>query len=308
MPVVCCRMVSGLSKEFSLRVRFRGVRGSIPAPGPATTRFGGNTPCVEVRAGGALLILDAGSGLRGLGDEVPAGARIEIFLTHYHWDHIHGLPFFAPLFDPLATVRLHGPAPGGAAIGGAAVAAAALDTQFARVHFPVEREAVVAAVSGRLAEVPWAEDGVEVAALPVPHPGGALAYRVRLLPDGPAIGYVPDCELAAAGTDGSASFAELAAFLAGAELLVHDAMYDEAEVAERRGWGHSTPAEAARLAAAAGARRLRLFHHAPWRDDADVPPLVDAARAAAPELEIEAAAEGEELIIAGRAVPTGRRS
>jgi ribonuclease BN (tRNA processing enzyme) len=301
----------------ALSIRFHGVRGSIAAPGPGTLRYGGNTPCIEVRAAGALLVFDAGTGIRSLGDTIVrdwqaagAGAQrsVDLFLTHYHWDHIQGLPFFAPLFDPTATLRLHGPAPElpgaertacGRATGNPAVAAAALGGQFAGAHFPVGPEAVAAAVEACVMDQPWRSGASEVAALRVAHPGVTLAYRVRVGDGGPSVVYAPDCELAAMGRTAPTPswYDELVEFAAGADVLIHDAMYDDGEDAARRGWGHSTPGQAARLATAAGVRRLRLFHHAPWRDDAAVAALAAAAAARAPGLDVAAAAEGEVLII-----------
>jgi ribonuclease BN (tRNA processing enzyme) len=305
------------ANEEAFSIRFHGVRGSIAAPGPGTLRYGGNTPCIEVRAAGAVLVFDAGTGIRSLGDRMvrdwqAAGAdahrTVELFLTHYHWDHIQGLPFFAPLFDPSATLRLHGPEPEPTGVeptgwrratGDSAIAAAALDAQLACVHFPVAPEGVAAAVEAHVMDQPWRSGSTEVAALRVAHPGVTLAYRIRVGDGGPSIVYAPDCELAATGRRAPTPswYDELVEFAAGADVLVHDAMYDDGEDASRRGWGHSTPGQAARLATAAGVRRLRLFHHAPWRDDSAVAALAAAAAARAPGLDVAAAAEGDVLII-----------
>jgi phosphoribosyl 1,2-cyclic phosphodiesterase len=300
-----------ITGEAALAVQFHGVRGSIPVPGPGTARYGGNTACVEVRSDAGRVVLDAGTGIRALGaDLVRArpekewgsddGVReVHVFLTHYHWDHIQGLPFFEPLFEPGVTLRLYGPE----STGGVGAWEAAIGAQLGPDQFPGGLDAIAARVVTGRAESPWRKGGLEVDALQVHHPGVTLAYRVRVAGGGAAIAYVPDCELEGDGETAPDPgwYDRLVGFLRGVTLLVHDAMYDDDEHVHRRGWGHSTPAQAVRLAAAAGVPRLWLFHHAPWRDDAAVTARVRMA-AASPDaraagLEVGAAAEGECLVV-----------
>jgi phosphoribosyl 1,2-cyclic phosphodiesterase len=296
------------SHPEALAVRFWGVRGSIAAPGAGTRRYGGNTPCVEVRSGTTRVILDAGTGIRPLGEAIceewragAAGDRdLHVFLTHYHWDHVQGLPFFQPLFDPGAAVALHGPLPHD----GADVRELALTIQLGRPHFPLGPDALAATVTAADAESGWQGGNLDVQALRVPHTDLTLAYRVGLRDGGGAVAYVPDCELGQVVGDGGTSpvrTGELVRFLEGVDLLIHDAMYSEEEYVTRGGWGHSTPLQALDLAAAAGVRQLRLFHHAPWRDDhavaahAAVAVAAPAARDAG--FEVAAAMEGECLVV-----------
>ena len=278
----------------ALRATCWGTRGSIPAPGPDTVRFGGNTPCLEVRAGGRCYLFDAGTGMRAQGRRLVEEARpveADVFLSHYHWDHIQGFPFWLPLFDADTRVRVHGPSHAG---GHARGAVAGL---MGPLYFPVSLEQVPAAVEfSRIAEdEPWTDGRVEVAVFRVNHPGATFGYRVRA--GGASLAYVPDNDL---GEDAGAEwYASLVAFLGGVDLLVHDAMFTDAEYARFGGWGHSTFSQAVRLAEDAGARRLALFHHAPHRTDAELARIADelrgelAARGSA--LELSVATEGEEV-------------
>jgi ribonuclease BN (tRNA processing enzyme) len=291
----------------ALAIRCYGVRGSIAAPGPGTVRHGGNTPCVEVVSGDTRVVLDAGTGALALGRDIvrawnasPPGRRtLDVFLTHYHWDHIQGLPFFEPLYDANATIRLHAPEPPG----GGDVLGATLAYQLAPAYFPIAPGAVEARVIALDGGPPWREGALEVDAVAVAHPGRTLAYRVRTRGGGPCVAYVPDCELEAnAGIAPSTGwYDDLVHFVGGADLLIHDAMYTEDEYPARRGWGHSTPAQVVKLAAEAGVRRVWLFHHAPWRDDdalaMHAAAAADSRAALAAGLEVAAAVEGEYVVI-----------
>lgn len=281
----------------ALRVTCWGTRGSIPVPGPDTLRFGGNTSCVEVRAGGRRYVLDAGSGVRAQGRRMEAEGgpvNADVFVTHYHWDHIQGFPFWAGLYSEGARVRVHGPRSGGA------TAAGALTGQMSGAYYPVTLDMLPAAVE--FADVaegePWTDGAVEIEAFPARHSGVTYAYRVRAR--GATLVYAPDNELGGADP---AWYAAFAGFARGADLLLHDAMYTDAEYERFRGWGHSTFAQAVRLAEDAGARRLLFFHHAPFRPDAELETIAAACRA---ELEargstlvIGIATEGEEMVVAG---------
>lgn len=288
---------------MTLELRFWGTRGSIPSPGPDTVRYGGNTPCVEVRgADGHLAILDAGTGIRALGNLLLAeGAppvSADIYVTHAHWDHIQGLPFFAPLFRSGHTVRIWAAAELEGRV------ERALRAQMAPEVFPVPFEGMRAAVEFRAVSPDARAGDLRVSAVPVRHPGGALGYRVEGGNGcGGSLVYIPDNELdPAAAYAGPADWrARLVAFVRNADVLVHDAMYTPDEAVEHRGWGHSSALDAVDLALDAEVRQLVLFHHRPERADAEVDDLLAACRAHASRsgarLEVTAAAEGQSLVL-----------
>lgn len=286
-----------------MRLRFWGTRGSCPSPGPSTVRYGGNTTCVEVRTDDdQLLILDAGTGIRELGRELAARAnggtiRGDVFFSHAHWDHIQGLPFFTPAFQAGNHFRLFG-AP--ALHTGLEVV---LRQQMSPVVFPVGFDALSARMEFReMAGHQHRENGVEVQAISVRHPGGALGFRI--LPadaQNRAIVFIPDNELDRFGdhADGAPTREELIAFARGARLLIHDAMYTGAEYMGHRGWGHSSYRDAVDFAIAAEAETLVLFHHDPERTDDDLQEQLGLCRQMVRErggsVVVVAAAEGMEI-------------
>lgn len=290
---------------MSFRLRFWGTRGSVPSPGPDTVRYGGNTPCVEVRtATDSLVILDAGTGIRELGRSLLTRANGEaisgdIFLTHAHWDHIQGIPFFAPIFQPGNHFT----------IWGARTLQTSIDRvvrdQMSPVVFPVTFEELRARIDFlEMAEERLSGDGYEVTAFAVRHPGGALGYRFAN-PDGrgEAFVYISDNELGPGGNYGTRDGwrQELVEFVKGARLLVHDTTYTAAEYDMHRGWGHSTYTDALDLALDAGVKELVLFHHKPERTDDDIDRCLaecrDAVEARGGHLQVTAAAEGMTLTV-----------
>lgn len=254
-----------------MQVRFWGVRGSVPVSG-ARFLAGGNTSCVEVTHDGHRLVLDGGTGLRALGDHVGFGPfHGTILFSHVHWDHIQGVPFFTPAFNPSATVTFAGPTRDGVTIGDA------LATQMRPPTFPVTLAAFRASL--RFLDIdrarPFTIGPFRVRPCDLDHPDGVLAYRIEAA--GRVLVYATDVELAGRVDPRLASLAD------GADLLVHDAMYttDEYEGRvgpPRRGWGHSTVDEAVAMARSAGVERLVLFHHDPSRDDDALAAVEAAAR------------------------------
>jgi ribonuclease BN (tRNA processing enzyme) len=272
---------------------FWGTRGSIAAPGPDTVRYGGNTSCVEVRNGEHLLVLDAGTGIRRLGDAIStAQKRIDILLTHLHLDHLQGLGFFAPLRRADTEVHIWGPASATMNLG------ARLSRYLSPPLFPVRiRDLECAPV---LHEVPsYFETGpFRIRARHVCHPGPTVGYRIET--DGGVLTYLPDHEPAL----GSRPFPREPEWTSGydlaegADVLIHDAQYTSAEYALRVGWGHSSLDDMLSFARLAAVRRLVPFHYDPGRsDDGMDAALSDAVRAAAPTFAVTPAREGETLVL-----------
>lgn len=284
-------------REAELKVTCWGTRGSIAVPGLDTVRYGGNTSCIEVRAGGRLLIFDAGTGIRELGQQLArSGERVQadLFLTHYHWDHIEGFLFFEPAFHAETYLRVHGPATSGTDL------RAKLFQPMTSIYFPVPPDALATKLAfAPVGERARVDADVEVAALPVYHPQGAVGYRVQY--GRSTLAYIPDNELSSESGMGGDAYRGLVEFIRDADLLYHDATYTEAEYASRRGWGHSTIDQAVRLAEDACVRRLGLFHHAPERKDAELLEILARVQAdlerRGSALEVHAAMEGEERTV-----------
>jgi CheY-like chemotaxis protein/phosphoribosyl 1,2-cyclic phosphodiesterase len=288
-----------------MRIRFWGTRGSIPKPGPGTVRYGGNTSCVEVRAEGTLIVLDCGTGAHALGQQLVAANRGPIrghlLITHTHWDHIQGFPFFAPLFVAGGEWDIYAPRQMGRTL------EEILGGQMHRTYFPVPLGELAATIRyHELTEGVFDLDGVRVSTRYLNHPAPALGYRLEA--NGVAVVYATDHEPHsrhhpdASGDAGRVhrEDARHIEFLAGADLVIHDATYTLAEYPERLSWGH-TPAEwAVDFAVAARARRLALFHHDPSRTDRAIDVLLAACRQRLPASggpEVFAAAEGQYLVV-----------
>ncbi len=258
-----------------LTTRFWGVRGSCASAGGHTVQVGGNTSCVEVRVGDQLFILDAGTGLRGLGAELMArGEKLDatLLLSHFHWDHIQGFPFFTPAYVPGNRLTVYGPeraAPRGDV-------RAAIDAQMKAPHFPVGLEVMRAQLAFHAlpagACVPIGAATVSTAA--ACHPNGCLAYRISA--GGRSVVYATDTEH---DTHSGAIDRNLLELARGADVLIYDAQYTDEEYRGKRGWGHSTSAEGVRLARAAGVGQLVLFHHDPAHDDWQIACIEAEARA-----------------------------
>ena len=248
-------------RQTTMRIRFWGVRGSIASPGPETIRYGGNTPCIEVRCGDRVIVFDAGTGLRALGNALIKDDKFlgtDIFLTHCHWDHITGLPFFAPLFAEGQHIRFWA---------GNLLPRDNLEQVLRKVMssplFPVEVEVFKAAIEYHdfhAGDVLRPFDDVTLRTAPLDHPDGATGYRLEYA--GRVFALLSDTE----GFPGKRD-KELVSLARDADLVVYDTTFTEQEIVSRAGWGHSTWERGVRLADQAGAKQLCLFHHDPSHDD-----------------------------------------
>ena len=297
------------------RIKFWGVRGSIPIPGKSTVRYGGNTSCVEVRADGEIIVLDAGSGIRLLGFALDKefGSRsmkLTLLITHTHWDHIQGLPFFSPAYNQKNLIRVLGYE--GARAGLATILASQMETPF----FPVSlRELPSHLAIEELREMEFQIGKVQVRSKFANHPGICVGYR--LFTSSGSIAFFPDNEpyeqlkLQLASRDGiseheardfaAAERAKMVDFLQDCDVAILDTQYTDEEYANHVGWGHSSISSVVSLALDADVRQLLLFHHDPSHDDQMLDKMAECARAlvrkSRKSLEVEPAREGAEISI-----------
>lgn len=275
----------------SFNVRIWGARGSVPVSGSKFRRYGGNTACVEMRCGDHTLIFDAGSGIRPAGLSVlQSGARdVHLFFTHFHYDHVLGLPFFAPLYDPSIRLEIWS-----GHMAGIMTTKQMLRDLMRAPWFPIEISICRASVVSRdfkSGDVlnPWPDVTVKTASLN--HPGGCVGYRVEF--GGRAVAMICDTE----HVDGIPD-ANVLALIEKADLVIYDATYTDEEMKNRRGFGHSTWQEGVRLCKAAGAKKLALFHHDPFRTDTELARIEAQAKEAFPGA--FAARDGQSLNFAAR--------
>jgi diguanylate cyclase (GGDEF)-like protein len=288
----------------TMQVRFWGTRGSIAAPGPNTARFGGNTSCVEVRASdGTVIILDCGTGARELGlhlaQTLPQPIRLHLFIGHTHWDHIQGFPFFVPAFLPGSELNIYAP------LGFQRGLEEAMAGQMEYSYFPVKMRDLRSRIHfTELDEGFFRVGGVLVETQFLNHTAPTIAYRMTS--DGATIAYATDHEPfwnASGRVSQHPGDERHIAFLKGANLVIHDAQYTDAEYRDKVGWGHSSIEYAVDVALAAGVERLVLFHHDPAHDDATMERIEAMARdhvgRRGQALDVLAAREGLELEVLG---------
>ena len=299
----------------SARLKLWGVRGSIPIPGPATIRYGGNTTCVEVRADGEIIVLDAGTGIRALGMalEKEFGSRpitVTVLITHVHWDHIQGFPFFIPAYNDKNQIRIFGY--DGAESGIREI----LKGQMATPFFPVKLYDLPGKIYiKKLQKMEFNIGKVRVRSKLMNHPGVCMGYR--LFTTTGSVAFLPDNEpydafklhsarshlLSPEQTKkrAEAERAGLVQFLERCDILILDSQYTDEEYQAHVGWGHGSLSAGVTLALDAQVRKLVLFHHDPTHDDAMVDEMVKQARALVTKsgkvLEVVAAREGEEFLL-----------
>lgn len=281
-----------------MKVTFWGTRGSIPAPGKETILYGGNTTCLEIiLQGGSRVIMDAGSGIRVLGEKLKAeGEELDVVLliTHIHWDHVMGFPFFAPIYNPSTKIRVDGYPTCMKGI------SHAFDTKMGDGFFPVKFNDLKADIQylDRLGNGSLEIDGTIIDTVLLHHPQGGFGYRFR--EDDKTLVFITDNELTGEAWAGR-GLEDYVDFCSNADILIHDAQYTPQEIDERRGWGHSDYETTLELAQRAGVGRLVLFHHDPSRTDAEVTAVrlqcEDLAAKKTPSLIVEAAREADEIVL-----------
>ena len=281
-----------------MKIKFWGTRGSIAVPGTDTTIYGGNTTCLEIiLENGQKVIIDAGTGIRALGNKLSTESdNIDVYLliTHSHWDHVIGFPFFSPIYNP--STRLH--------IDGYPTCMKGLrnifDNRMGDGFFPLRFKDLKAKINyvDKLRKGNLNIDNVEIDSIQLHHPQSGYGFRFR--EGGKIFVFITDNELRKSSSGGN-TFKEYLKFCKGADILIHDAQYTHEEINDRRGWGHSDFHLALDLACKARVKKLILFHHDPSRTDSQVDKIQAAckviAKENAPDMAIEAAREGSELEI-----------
>ncbi len=303
-----------ISASSSPLIRFWGTRGSIPSPSPENLRYGGNTTCVEVRADGEIIVLDAGSGIRPLGIALDREfqsrpIKLSVLITHAHWDHIQGFPFFKPAYDSKNEIRIFGFDGAGATF--REIMAEPMRSPF----FPITMRELSARMDiNKLNEMKFSLGKLDIHAAFVNHPGICAGYRI--FTSGGSVAFLPDHEPyefflhSARGKQLSPEEAkEMAAdqhaalvqFLHGSDVLILDSQYTDQEYDKHIGWGHGSISSAVALAIEAEVQTLLLFHHDPSHDDKMVDTMVESARELAMKsgshLEIAGARQGSEFLL-----------
>ena len=281
-----------------MKVKFWGTRGSIAVPGQETIMYGGNTTCLEITLqSGRKLVIDAGTGIRALGNDLKVGNKkvdIHLLVTHIHWDHILGFPFFKPLYDPSTRIIIDGYPTCMKGL------RSTFDNMMGDGFFPVKFDDLKAEIHylDRLSKRELEIDGMVIDSIPLQHPQGGFGYRFR--EGGKTLVFITDNELRDDAWTGRTP-TEYAEFCKDADILIHDAQNSPLENGERKGWGHSDYNAAFDLAYRANVKKLILFHHDPSRTDLDVTALrvscEDLAVIRHADIIIEAAKENSELTL-----------
>jgi phosphoribosyl 1,2-cyclic phosphodiesterase len=300
-------------------IKFWGTRGSIAVPSPETLRYGGNTTCVELRADGEIIVLDGGSGIRPLGVALDREfqarpIKLSLLITHAHWDHIQGFPFFKPAYNSKNEIRIFGFDGAGATF--REIMAEPMRAPF----FPITMRELSAQMNiNKLNEMKFSLGKLDIHAAFVNHPGVCVGYRI--FTSAGSVGFVPDHEPyefylhAARGKQLSAEevkeiatekHAGLVQFLRGSDILILDTQYTDQEYKKHIGWGHGSVSSAVSLALEAEVQTLFLFHHDPSHDDEMVDTMVESARELAMKsgshLEVAGAQQGTEILLEPRKI------
>ena len=256
----------------NIHVDFWGVRGSVPSPGPTTTRYGGNTSCVSITVDNKILILDAGTGIRNLGSAIIGQPELEIFVvvTHSHWDHIQGFPFFTPIYQPDRPVHMF------PTLHKKNVVLSSLIDQMDGAHFPITPDQVPSNFNF-VTENPLEfleSNGFHMELVPMNHPGKAFGYKIKI--DDKIICYFTDNEIDPP-YEKSIELDVLTEKCRNADILIHDAQYIEADMPLKHGWGHSLISQVTKLGESAEVKNLVYYHHDPERSDDDIDAELETA-------------------------------
>jgi phosphoribosyl 1,2-cyclic phosphodiesterase len=267
------KTISAQAEEFSVKVKFWGVRGSIPTPNSEYMRYGGNTPCIELRTkNNNLFILEAGTGIRKLGkqllqkDSRPRG-NVNLLISHHHWDHIQGFPFFAPALQDDYRIVIFGAHNTDYRIH------SVMEGQMDYPYFPITLDQMRAKIGFIELKTDYAQvEGVKIKTFPLNHPQGANGFRLE--GDGKIVAYASDTEHQPGVIDKS-----VLALAKEADFLIYDSTYTPEEFEVKRGWGHSTYEHGLKVAREAGVKKFGVFHHDPDHDDAFMDRLAEQIRA-----------------------------
>ena len=256
----------------NIHVDFWGVRGSVPSPGPTTARYGGNTSCVSITIDNKILILDAGTGIRNLGSTIIGQPELEIFVvvTHSHWDHIQGFPFFTPIYQPDRPVHMF------PTLHKKNVVLSSLIDQMDGAHFPITPDQVPSNFNF-VTENPLEfleSNGFHMELVPMNHPGKAFGYKIKI--DDKIICYFTDNEIDPP-YEKSIELDVLTEKCRNADILIHDAQYIEADMPLKHGWGHSLISQVTKLGESAEVKNLVYYHHDPERSDDDIDAELETA-------------------------------
>ena len=256
----------------NIHVDFWGVRGSVPSPGPTTARYGGNTSCVSITIDNKILILDAGTGIRNLGGAIIGQPELEIFVvvTHSHWDHIQGFPFFTPIYQPDRPVHMF------PTLHKKNVVLSSLIDQMDGAHFPITPDQVPSNFNF-VTENPLEfleSNGFHMELVPMNHPGKAFGYKIKI--DDKIICYFTDNEIDPP-YEKSIELDVLTEKCRNADILIHDAQYIEADMPLKHGWGHSLISQVTKLGESAEVKNLVYYHHDPERSDDDIDAELETA-------------------------------
>ncbi len=256
----------------NIHVDFWGVRGSVPSPGPTTTRYGGNTSCVSITVDNKILILDAGTGIRNLGSAIIGQPKLEIFVvvTHSHWDHIQGFPFFTPIYQPDRPVHMF------PTLHKKNVVLSSLIDQMDGAHFPITPDQVPSNFNF-VTENPLEfleNNGFHMELVPMNHPGKAFGYKIKI--DDKIICYFTDNEIDPP-YEKSIELDVLTEHCRNVDILIHDAQYIEADMPLKHGWGHSLISQVTKLGESAEVKNLVYYHHDPERSDDDIDAELETA-------------------------------